>query len=186
MGVDTEMAPSFELKWNFGCFWKYKGAFAMMTATTRKTSRQSEVVMILRLSHLVHTMLVNYAPRGLVCTQLNSTQRHNDLWLYAQAVIKTAIVVISCPFPEDVRISLKCVPYQTHALWLFFLTRPIKFFICELVVAIPLSMSKLPINPSANGNFFPTWESCTFFLILWCLLVPQVLLFIELVFFFLN
>ena len=32
-----------------------------------------------------------------------------------------------------------------RAARLFFLTRPIKFFICGVVVAVPLSMLKLPI-----------------------------------------
>ena len=104
VGVYTELAPSFELKWNIGCFWKYKRAFAMMTATTRKTSRPNicEVVIILRLSHLVHTMLVNYAPRGLVCAQLNSTQRQWFM-IICSSCHQNRNCGISCPFPGDVR-----------------------------------------------------------------------------------
>lgn len=72
---------------------------------TRKTSLEISsdiwtVVAILRLSHLVR-MLAKCASIGLVCALIN--QRMKDLWLYAQAVIKTKNVVISFRL---------CVPWE--------------------------------------------------------------------------
>ena len=63
--------------------------------------------------------------------------------LYAQVVIKTVNIVMSrCCFAEDGTdlFIIACLTWST----LVFLTRPIKLFICGVVVAVASSMLNLP------------------------------------------
>ena len=159
----------------------------MMTATARKTSLDNKhlrscdhFVVIPSCSH--STMLVNYAATGLVCAPLNSKQRLTDLWLYGQAVIKTAIVVISCPFPEDVRNFFKVHAAPNTCIMIIFpdSTNWSNSLCVNVLLPLHCQCQSSLSTPQQTGTFSPL-ENLVHLWILWCLLVSQVLLFTEFV-----
>ena len=76
-----------------------------------------------------------------LCAVKLNTENFKVVQLYAQDVIKTVNIVIShCCFAEDGTDLVICACYTCSTL--IFLTRPIKLFICGVVVAVPIVYAK--------------------------------------------